>query len=230
MLAKIAALMMGVTALATPVQQQNTDVVIRAGEYENKPGKRIYVDQNFNVPEGIELRKDEDGYFISEWDINVKLATKLAGYLTAYGVKTELQVSKDKSEDLNSAGRIARAQNPKIYLSIHHNYFKNDSTGYIYFVNPDDAKSYEYAKALSNSIKNNPGNLPEWEVREQETKYIGELNEKPGDINMLLEAGFFSNKDELNTIMDDEQIEFIAKETAKSLVDILQEEYYKEEK
>ena len=132
MIAKIAALMMGVTALATPVQQQSTDVVIRAGEYENKPGKRIYVDQNFDVPEGIELRKDEDGYFISEWDINVKLATKLAGYLTAYGINTELQIAEDKSEDLNSAGRIARSKNPKIYLSIHHNYFQNDSTGYIY--------------------------------------------------------------------------------------------------
>ena len=33
MIAKIAALMMGVTALATPVQQQSTHVVIRAGEY-----------------------------------------------------------------------------------------------------------------------------------------------------------------------------------------------------
>lgn len=229
MIAKMTALMMGVTALATPVQQQSTDVVIRAGEYENKPGKRIYVDQNFDVPEGIQLRKDEDGYFISEWDINVKLATKLAGYLTAYGINTELQISKDKSEDLNSAGRLAREKNPKIYLSIHHNYFQNDSTGYIYFVNPGDMQSYNCAKALSNSIKNNPGNLPEWEIREQETRYIGELNEEPGDINMLLEAGFFSNINELETIMDDEQVDFIAKETAKALVDIV-EDYYKEEK
>ena len=46
---------------------------------------------------------------------------------------------------------------------------------------------------------------------------------------MLLEAGFFSNINELETIMDDEQVDFIAKETAKALVDIV-EDYYKEEK
>lgn len=223
MINKILAMMLGAGMIATPVKQK-TDVVIRAGEYENKPGKRIYVESNFQTPDDIPLRKDDNGYFISEWDINVKLAKKLADYLTIYGVKTDLQISQGKSEDLNSAGRIAKMKNPKIYLSIHHNYYKEDSTGYIYFVNPEDIKSRQYAEVLSDAISENPGKLPEWNVREQTTKYIGELNEKPGDINMLLEAGFFSNKDELEIIMSDEQIDYVAKETAQSLISVLYNE------
>lgn len=223
MINKILAMMLGAGMIATPVKQK-TDVVIRAGEYENKPGKRIYVESDFQTPDDIPLRKDDKGYFISEWDINVKLAKKLADYLTIYGVKTDLQISQGKSEDLNSAGRIAKMKNPKIYLSIHHNYYKEDSTGYIYFVNPEDSKSRQYAEVLSDAISENPGKLPEWNVREQTTKYIGELNEKPGDINMLLEAGFFSNKDELEIIMSDEQIDYVAKETAQSLISVLYNE------
>lgn len=223
MINKILAMMLGAGMIATPVKQK-TDVVIRAGEYENKPGKRIYVESDFQTPDDIPLRKDDNGYFISEWDINVKLAKKLADYLTIYGVKTDLQISQGKSEDLNSAGRIAKMKNPKIYLSIHHNYYKEDSTGYIYFVNPEDSKSHQYAEVLSDAISENPGKLPEWNVREQTTKYIGELNEKPGDINMLLEAGFFSNKDELEIIMSDEQIDYVAKETAQSLISVLYNE------
>lgn len=223
MINKILAMMLGAGMIATPVKQK-TDVVIRAGEYENKPGKRTYVESNFQTPDDIPLRKDDNGYFISEWDINVKLAKKLADYLTIYGVKTDLQISQGKSEDLNSAGRIAKMKNPKIYLSIHHNYYKEDSTGYIYFVNPEDSKSRQYAEVLSDAISENPGKLPEWNVREQTTKYIGELNEKPGDINMLLEAGFFSNKDELEIIMSDEQIDYVAKETAQSLISVLYNE------
>lgn len=223
MINKILTMMLGAGMIATPVKQK-TDVVIRAGEYENKPGKRIYVESNFQTPDDIPLRKDDNGYFISEWDINVKLAKKLADYLTIYGVKTDLQISQGKSEDLNSAGRIAKMKNPKIYLSIHHNYYKEDSTGYIYFVNPEDSKSRQYAEVLSDAISENPGKLPEWNVREQTTKYIGELNEKPGDINMLLEAGFFSNKDELEIIMSDEQIDYVAKETAQSLISVLYNE------
>lgn len=223
MINKILAMMLGAGMIATPVKQK-TDVVIRAGEYENKPGKRIYVESDFQTPDDIPLRKDDNGYFISEWDINVKLAKKLADYLTIYGVKTDLQISQGKSEDLNSAGRIAKMKNPKIYLSIHHNYYKEDSTGYIYFVNPEDSKSRQYAEVLSDAISENPGKLLEWNVREQTTKYIGELNEKPGDINMLLEAGFFSNKDELEIIMSDEQIDYVAKETAQSLISVLYNE------
>lgn len=223
MINKILAMMLGAGMIATPVKQK-TDVVIRAGEYENKPGKRIYVESDFQTPDDIPLRKDDNGYFISEWDINIKLAKKLADYLTIYGVKTDLQISQGKSEDLNSAGRIAKMKNPKIYLSIHHNYYKEDSTGYIYFVNPEDSKSRQYAEVLSDAISENPGKLPEWNVREQTTKYIGELNEKPGDINMLLEAGFFSNKDELEIIMSDEQIDYVAKETAQSLISVLYNE------
>lgn len=221
MLGKMIATMLGVSTIFAPTTTK--DIVIRCGEYENKPGKRMYVDSDFQVPDDIPLRKDERGYFISEWDINLKLAQRIYEYLKEYDIVADLQVANGKSEDLNAAGRIAKAKKPKVYLSVHHNSFKEDSTGYIYFVNPDDDKSYKYAQALSNAIRENPGNLPEWEVREQTSRYIGEMNEQPGHINILGEYGFFSNTDELSVIISDEQIDFVAKETAEVLYNIYQD-------
>ena len=65
------------------IQQRKYDVIIRAGEWANettaKPGKRAYVNnQSINIPSDIPLRNDHDGkgFYISEADINKKIAIK----------------------------------------------------------------------------------------------------------------------------------------------------------
>ena len=209
--------------IETNAIEQNTDIVVRVGEYENKPGKRIYVDANFETPADIPIRHDANGYYISEWDINMKLAKRIVYYLEKYGANTNLQVAHGKSEDLNAAGRIAKAKNPTVYFSVHHNYFKEDSSGYFVMTNMNQEKDKRYAQALSNALENNPGNIRKMEVREQDG-YIGEMNQEPGKINLLMEAGFFSNKTELKKIMDFKQIDYMAKETAKVLINIVSQE------
>ena len=49
------------------------------------------------------------------------------------------------------------------------------------------------------------------------------MNETDSILNFLLEAGFFSNRDEIVNIMSDEQVEFVAKELSEVIVDILNE-------
>ena len=115
---------------------RQTDVVIRAGEWGNKetvkPGKRYSWGNNINIskhgisakeiPSDIPLRCENNEWFISEYDINLKLARAIAKKLDSkYGVNVNLQYATNKSEDLNAAGRRAAKCNPKIYLSIHHN-------------------------------------------------------------------------------------------------------------
>ena len=238
MLNKIISMMLGVTtafAPAAPAAQvahnpnpQGTDVVIRVGEYEEKAGKRMYVPGNYEVPDDIPLRHDERGYYISEWDINLKLSRRINDYLQEMGANTVLQVAAGKHQDLNAAGRIARAQDPTIYYSVHHNYVDNQNvSGYVYFVNPDDQKSMDYVELLTEKLSNNPGEIAPMQARAQD-RYIGEMNETPGDVNILFEGGFFSNVEkDLKVIMSDEQVDFVAKQTAEVLIDILNKENQK---
>ena len=225
MINEFISLMIGSTLIFGPAMtsNENPDIVVRVGEYENKPGKRLYVEKDFETPDDIPLRYDEGGYFISEYDINLKLASALANKLKEKGVNVDLQVSKDRSEDLNAAGREAMSKNPKMYFSIHHNSFKEDSTGYMMMVNENNPKEKAYAELMTEALKDNPGCLPAWAVREQDG-YIGEMNETGSILNFLFEAGFFSNREEIVKIMSDEQVEYMSEELSDVIIDILNEE------
>ena len=123
---------------------RNVDIVVRAGEWGNsetvKPGKRYNWGGDINIsqhgisaseiPTDIPLRCEDNNWFISEFDINLKLAKAIAKKLDSkYGVDVNLQYATSPKEDLNSAGKIASKSNPKIYLSVHHNAYKDDTTG-----------------------------------------------------------------------------------------------------
>ena len=222
MLKEFINLIVGSSVVFAPVIT-NPDVVVRVGEYENKPGKRIYVEESFHTPDDIPLRHDSEGYYISEYDLNLKLATKLKEKLQEKGINVDLQISKDRTEDLNAAGREAMSKNPKIYFSIHHNSFKPDSSGYLMLVNQQNPKEKAYAKLITDSLKDNPGHLPSWGVREQDG-YIGEMNETSSILNFLFEAGFFSNKEELQKIMSDEQVDYVSEELSDIIIYILENE------
>ena len=125
-------------------------------------------------------------------DINMKLAKAIATKLDSkYGVNVNLQYSTDKTTDLNAAGRIAAKCNPKIYLSVHHNAYDDNSTGYFFMTNEGDSKSAQVAKNLSNSIANN-GYVPQRSNRIN-NGYIGEMNQVKanGRISILGEFGLF---------------------------------------
>ena len=106
------------TVGAQELQQRTADVIVRVGEYKGKPGKRIYVNgATLNIPDDIPIRNDNDGkgFYVSEWDINVKEAKALVKKLQSQGINARIQVAYSKSEDLNAAGKIANKSNPYIY-------------------------------------------------------------------------------------------------------------------
>ena len=209
---------------------EQVDIVIRAGEWGNKDtvkqGKRYVWGSDINIsqhglqakdiPTDIPLRKENNEWFISEFDINLKLAKAIAKKLDQLGVNVNLQYATSKSQDLNAAGRIANKSNPKIYLSVHHNAYKDDSTGYFFMTNPNDKASSIVAQRLSNSIKDN-GKIPQTDNR-LNTGYIGEMNTvaKEGRISILGEFVYF-NKAELMKIMSDEYVDNVATRIANEL-------------
>lgn len=216
---------------------RNVDIVIRAGEWGNsetvKPGKRYIWGEDINIsqhginaseiPTDIPLRCENNNWFISEFDINLKLSRAIAKKLdSVYGVDVNLQYATNPNEDLNSAGRIASKSNPKIYLSVHHNAYKDDTTGYFIMSNEGDIKSSLYAKKLSEALKDN-GKIPQRENRVN-NGYIGELNhvKKENRISILGEFGYF-NKAEITTIVSDEYVDYVSDKVAESLYNQLME-------
>ena len=212
-------------------ETRNVQVVIRAGEWANdkqaKSGKRYNWGQDINIsqhgisakdiPTDIPLRKENNQWFISEFDINLKLSRAIAKKLDSkYGVDVNLQYATSKSQDLNAAGRIANKCNPKIYLSVHHNSYNDNSTGYFLMYNKGDYNSNVVAKKLANSISDN-GMVPQRENRANDG-YIGELNSvaKEGRISILGEFGFF-NKAEIVKICSDEYVNYVSDKIAESL-------------
>ena len=211
----------------------DTDVVVRAGEWGTpyneviKSGKRIYLNERDCINTELRIRKDETGYYIHEWDINMAVAKEVYKNLKEKGIDVDLQVATSKSQDLNSAGRIAKAKNPKIYLSIHHNYCQG-ANGYLFMYNNNDIVSMNVAQRLSNSIKNitpvrQRDNAPN--LRENKA-YIGELNEfKDTDtIAVLAELGFFSDiNGDLRAITSKNVIKSVSKSLADEVYKILKE-------
>lgn len=188
------------------------------------PGKRnenINEDFDINCP----IRYDEEtGWHIQEYDLNYKVANAIVEYLKSQGVNVVLLETENKSQDLNAAGRRAKQYNPKIYLSIHHNSYKENSSGYFFITNEGDTQSAQYAKKLSNAMTDNPMLIRQTENRRNVNSYIGELNQKPGVVNILGEFGFaLSNPNEAKKCASDEQVGYIAKRIGDELIKILQE-------
>lgn len=194
------------------------DIVIRPGEYPNKPGKRVYINPaSLSIPDDIPIHTDENGTYIHEYDINKKLSLAIVRKLKALGVDAELQLASSKSQDLNSAGRIAKATGTKAYLSVHHDCYNGNAKGYHFITNEGDTDA-TLAQRLSESIAN--GAVP---TRANATNngYIGELNQTGDIINILGEFGFFDNLEELQNIISDEQVDYVSTQIANELAIIL---------
>ena len=214
---------------ATEVMQNRAcEVVVRVGEYNNKPGKRIYlneVDIRYkDIPTDIKIHSDSHGAYIHEYDINLKEGKALVEELRANGVNAQLQFTDMKSQDLNAAGRIANKSNPYLYVSIHHNYYDSNSKGYFAMYNPNDNQSKIVANRLSNAIASN--GIVKQRESQPNTGYIGELNAlNKSTTGVLLELGFFSNGTELKNICSDNYVNYVSNKLADELTKILNEQY-----
>ena len=210
------------------INERACEIIVRPGEYSGKPGKRIYLnDVNINfkdIPTDIRIHSDEHGAYIHEYDINVKEARALVRELRRRGINAQLQYTTSKGEDLNAAGRIANKSNPYLYVSVHHNYFDENSKGYFAMYNPNDKSSKIVADRLSNAIANN--GLVRQRDSQPNTGYIGEMNVlNNSTTGVLLELGFFSNGQELINICSDEYVDYVSNNLANELVKILNEQY-----
>ena len=210
-------------------QIRKAQVVIRCGEYEGKAGKRVYLNDiglHFkDIPTDIKIHTDSEGAYVHEYDLNKKISTRIYEELKTNGINVVYQDTNGRAEDLNRAGRIANETNANIYLSIHTNYYDSNSKGFFIMTNKGDITARNIADRLSSSIENN-GMIPRREPIINEG-YCGEMNEiHNSTIALLLEAGFYSNPNELRYLMSNEYSDYIAKHIADEMINVLND-YWK---
>ncbi len=208
---------------------RKAQVVIRCGEYQNKPGKRVYLNDiglNFkDIPTDIKIHYDNEGAYIQEYDLNKKISMRIYEEMQERGIKVVYQDTKDRTQDLNRAGRIANEQNANIYLSVHTNYYNASSKGFFIMTNEGNQTARNIADRLSISMENN-GMIPKRNALLNSGR-IGEMNViNDSTIALLLEAGFYSNPNELKHLMSDEYVNYIAEHMANEMVEVLND-YWK---
>lgn len=218
---------------STTIDMDKPCIVIHAGEYPGKDGKRSYIADEIPNLNSKKYPTENNGTELGEYYLNEEICKKVADYIRAEDpniVVIEFY-SKDSSTDLNKAGIKAITYNPDLYLSIHHN-CTNDkhgkARGYVCITAEGkySKESEDIAQHFSDNLKDveSKSGLPRWSGRSDgtwdNTTYIGELNRATDYCpSVLIEVGFFNNLEDLKVVTNDKKTDIIAKSIAKTVVD-----------
>lgn len=210
------------TSITTEIENRPV-IVIRVGEFPNKPGKRTH------ITEWFKNRLDTNKYVInkdgtlSEYYINKEIAKSIVDNLRILNPNIDviLQDTKGSDEDLNNAGKIAmKNKNLKVYLSVHTNASNTDANGYMFLTGKDST----YANNIK--IENISNNLDDSKIKQRvnnyNVNYIGELNEIDKNIlSMVGEFGFYTNPKDLLKLTNAKYVNDLGKSVAIELNNIL---------
>ena len=205
------------------IKENKKTVVIRVGEYKNKPGKRVKLPKWFKLDDKYEVTENNE---ICEFEINKEVAESIAANLREINPNLNVVVQYTQSawSDLNRAGRIAlQNENLAMYLSIHSNAHENkDINGYMFLTGKNSTyENNKISERLSNAIKDN-GKVKQ-RKNNYNVSYIGELNELDDRcISSLLELGFFTNLRELRNITSEEYVSYLGLNLAQEINNILE--------
>ena len=163
---------------------------------------------------------------IKEKDLNLKIALKLKEKLLNSGINVVMtrdtdimlcdknQQKKRKRTDFDNRIKIAQNYNNAIFISIHMNYFEDNSqSGAQIFYSKNNPESKEIASILREELKNslNPNNKRQIKPSGKEIYLLSNLKIPA----CLIECGFISNPTEEQLLMSDNYQEKIA-ETIKN--------------
>lgn len=204
------------------VIEDTKTIVLRVGEYPNKPGKRTT--PSSDVISRLDSSKyplNPDGT-LSEYYINKEIALSIQKGLHKRGVEVILQDTKGAAEDLNNAGNIAKKHNPDLYFSVHTNAADNKDVSGFYFLT-SSASQVHNSKVEDISKYIGDRNSINKRHNEYATNYIGELNVVTGNnLSMLCEYGFFTNNEDLLLLTDKGYVEEIGDITARAIINTLE--------
>lgn len=142
---------------------------------------------------GIDGGTMSDDELIVEKDINLAIATEIQALLKAQGIKVILTRDDDSFPSLDDRVVIANKSSADLFVSLHCNYFEDDSSvdGFEAFYCPNAAGSKKFAESIADAARQRD----EIAVRgATENSYYVTKHSKMDAI--LIEMGFLSNATE----------------------------------
>lgn len=208
-------------------------IVIHAGEYPGKQGKRSFIaDEIKNL--NTDIYPLEYGSELGEFYLNKPICQKVAKYIRQGDSRIRVIefYSKDRTTDLNAAGRKAVSYKPDMYLAIHHNCTTNgkgrgSARGFICMTAQGRYKtsSERVAQNIAKSMKSvsDRTGLPQFigfkDGNWKNNTYVGEMNECNAFCpTVLIEVAFFDNLDDLNVSTNASKNDLIAKSIAVAIL------------
>lgn len=236
-----------VQADASVADPSEISVCLSPGEYPGKPGKRASAEcvEKAGVS-GYDLYSDGS---LSEFEINKRIVDKVEEYIKANNrfIKVIRFDRKDKSEDLGAAGRRAISTNADGYYPIHTNSDGKSvgtATGTEFFTPANgqiirNGKKYCYVNFGNESAEFAKAIIESMNMENAGMKFHGSnglsINcNRYDEINVaaefmpsiIIEAGFFSNPEDLRKLTSAEYINAISMEIAKGIVKELENPKY----
>lgn len=225
---------LSISSALQPVDINKPCVVIHPGEYPGKLGKRSYfADKIPNL--NTDNYPIENGNELGEYYLNKQYCKKVAEYIRKKDSRIQVIEfdSKNRSTDLNTAGRTSNKYNADLYLSIHHNCSTSSSrtpgkaSGFICMTAKGKYadKSVKIAKHISKNM-DSVGQYTDLYhfVGKKDgiwtgNTYVGELNEATKKSPaILIETSFFDNVHDLKISTDPDKIDIIAEQIATAIV------------
>lgn len=210
-------------------------IVIHAGEYPGKQGKRSFIaDEITNLNTDI-YKTENGGKELGEFYLNKPICQKVAKYIRQGDSRIRVIefYSKDRTTDLNAAGRKAVSYKPDMYLAIHHNCTTNGGSGHGSargficmtaqgrYKTSSERVAQNIAKSMK-SVSDRTG-LPQFigfkDGNWKDNTYVGEMNECNAFCpTVLIEVAFFDNLDDLNVSTNASKNDLIAKSIAVAIL------------
>lgn len=180
------------------------DIIIDAGHNKLTAGKRSF----------------DNSFF--EYEFNFDIATKIKKHLDRHNIKSMILVSEKENSksEINERLAIIQKENPKIVVSIHANAFGSDwntANGWEIYTYRNKGESYRLAQTIEKH------SIPFLGLRNRGIKgnSVSSIVDNTTMPAVLIEHGFYTNKEEVEKLKSQEFRNMCALADAKGIVEYL---------
>lgn len=160
-----------------------------------------------------------------ESDFNWKLYVKLKKYLEEYGIEvTGTRANQNVEMGTKTRGRYSKGHNA--FFSLHANWAERESADHVVIYEMLTKKQHKLAVALAAGISEIMGTKEKYDIRTKAKDSGGEwygvlqgCEQVGNDTGFILEHSFYSNKAMATWMMNDSNIDKLAKEEAKIIAE-----------
>lgn len=161
---------------------------------------------------------DEKRSDIYEKDINLSMTLQLKELLEACGVKVVLTRNDDTFLELKERTDLSNQENPDLFVSLHCNYFEDDSSirGLECYYAPNSDKGMASAETILNVLTEN-GNVVTRNAKSADY-YVLKHTAAPA---VLVEMGYLSNQSDLKNLTSEQYQQLLSQELAEGILSAL---------